>query len=123
MNRDRVMRCPFPECGQLLLYKKQDFWCCPDCGIEVWPPEESKLKEFEAQARSKQYEAQIQESLKGRVDHDYFFLAHNPTMPVSGNLVPQIDPSKRGGGRKSGRRTGSKKKNNTPLHSGRFKVN
>lgn len=35
---EEILHCP--RCGEVMLHQELDFWTCPRCGGEFWPPDE-----------------------------------------------------------------------------------
>lgn len=110
-KKDVIINCPFPECGGSLLYDKRGFWKCSICETEVWPPDESKIREIESIKRSEEYEKRIREQLYNSIGGRYTEVK---------SMVPQVDHKKRSSNRSGKKRGGSKR--SAPLITERFIV-
>ena len=57
MEAIQVMRCP--SCGHYLEKKDMDFWACPYCVGEWWPPEKDDTPEKLARAAREVYQEDV----------------------------------------------------------------
>ncbi|RJQ25536.1 MAG: hypothetical protein C4589_11090 [Peptococcaceae bacterium] len=74
---EKILHCP--RCGEIMIYEKQGFWCCPRCDGEFWD-DESKLLLLKSEERTRAQEEQLQKQMRWAVGGRYTEVL--PLIPV-----------------------------------------